>query len=177
MLPVATLVQPPDPLLVRNTSKDFIDTLNHEMLNNQTSNVQPILCLVCLKDGDEFVEKYKEAYVYHTIGGNHSRQALQELLEEHPIFNQKRIYTHRLCSVYGKMPRNLALRLASKHNRAGTFHHDITTWEKVKNCVGNYCLKSLGNQKTLRHHLNLRHGRSHARQFYHRRYINSVSNK
>lgn len=101
------------------------------MLANPTADVQPILCVVCLKEGEHFVEKYKEAYTYQTIGGNHSRQAMQELLQEHPNLRLKKVYTHRLCSVYCKMPNNLALRLALKHNRAGVFSHAVTTWDKV----------------------------------------------
>ena len=79
MLPISSLVGPPDPLLIRNTNKEFIRSLKQEMLKNPTTDVQPILCLVSLKDGETFIERYKEGYKYHTIGGNHSRQAIQEL--------------------------------------------------------------------------------------------------
>ena len=131
MLPISSLVGPPDPLLIRNTNKEFIRSLKQEMLKNPTTDVQPILCLVSLKDGETFIERYKEGYKYHTIGGNHSRQAIQELLDEHPHLQQKRIYSHRLCSVYSQLPKTLALRLASKHNRASIFSHDVTMWDKV----------------------------------------------
>ena len=131
MLPINTLIEPPDPLLVRKTSRAFIDSLKQEMLLNPISDVQPILCMVCLKEGDEFAERYKEAYKYQTIGGNHSRVALHEILQEHPGLSQQRNYTHRLCSVYSVMPTQLALCLASKHNRASTFCHEMTTWDKV----------------------------------------------
>ena len=59
---------------------------------------------------DEFAEKYKEAYKYQI--GNHSRVALQELVQDHPKLAQNRNYTHRLCSVYSILPTNLALCLA-----------------------------------------------------------------
>ncbi len=131
MLPINTLIEPPDPMLVRKTSQDFVKSLKQEMLQNPTADVQPILCIVCIKEGDDFNEKYKEGYMYQTIGGNHSRVALQEILQEHPELGQKRNYTHRLCSVYSKMAPKLALCLASKHNRASTFCHDMTAWDKV----------------------------------------------
>ena len=131
MLPISTLAEPPDPLLVRETSRAFIDSLKQEMLHNPISDVQPILCMVNLKEGDRFEERFKEGYVYQTIGGNHSRKALQELVQDHPELSQKRNYTHRLCSVYSNMPTQLALCLASKHNRASTFSHEMTTWDKV----------------------------------------------
>jgi hypothetical protein len=43
--------------------------------------VQPLLCIVKLKDED-FDEKLKEGYMYETIGGNNSREAIQQLLQE-----------------------------------------------------------------------------------------------
>ena len=73
----------------------------------------------------------KEGYLYETIGGNHSQQALQELLKEHPELVRQKVYSHRLCSVYTKMPSSLALRLPSKHNRASAYTHDMTTADKV----------------------------------------------
>lgn len=41
------------------------------------------------------------------------------------------LVTYRLCSVYKKMDTQLTLRLASKHNRATSFNHEMTTWDKV----------------------------------------------
>lgn len=131
MLPVSSLVEPPDELLVRETSQDFIDSLKAEMMDNPTSDVQPILVLVRLKEGEAFDPNLKDGYIYDTVGGNHSRQAVQELLREHPELTRKKVYSHRLCSVYTRMPTSLALRLASKHNRASTFTHDMTTGDKV----------------------------------------------
>ena len=133
MLPVSCLVEPPDELLVRETSQAFIDGLKAEMQDNPTSDVQPILTIVRLKEGDCFDHTLKDGYIYETIGGNHSRQALQELLKEHPELSRKNGYSQRLCSVYRKMPTSLALRLASKHNRASVFTHDMSTCDKVLN--------------------------------------------
>ena len=69
-----------------------------------------------LNDDQDFDEKIKEAYIYETIGGNNSREAIQQLLTEKPDLKRKKIYSHRLCSVYSRMSNELALRLASKHN-------------------------------------------------------------
>ena len=132
MLPVSRLIEPPDELLVRETSQAFIDGLKSEMLENPTCDVQPILALVRLSDSDSFDSNLKDGYTYKTVGGNHSRQALQELLKEHPELGRQKVYSHRLCSVYSAMPASLALRLASKHNRASAFTHDMTTSDKVR---------------------------------------------
>ena len=67
----------------------------------------------------------------YTIGGNNSREAMQQLLKEHSELKGEKIFSHRLCSVYSPMDTTLALRLASKHNRATTFIHEMTTWDKV----------------------------------------------
>ena len=48
----------------------------------------PIVGLVQLQDGEEFLEDRKESYLYETLGGNNSRVAIQELLEEDLIQNQ-----------------------------------------------------------------------------------------
>lgn len=82
-----------------------------------------------------FDARFKDAYVYDTVGGNNLRLALQELLREKPELRTNKLFSHRLCSVYRRMETQLALRLASKHNRATSFSHEMTTWDKVlANC-------------------------------------------
>ena len=102
-----------------------------EMIENPTGDVQPILCVVYLKEGHEFDPERKEGYKYTTIGGNNSREALKQLLVEKPYLKDNKLYSHRLCSVYKPMDSNFILRLASKHNKATSFSHDMTTWDKV----------------------------------------------
>ena len=131
MLLINLLSEPPSALLVHDTNDQFISTLKKEMLDNPTSDVQPMLCVVKLDDGQAFHPNLKEGYRYETIGGNHSRIAMQQLLKEHPHLKDNKLYTHHLCSVYREMEFNLTLRLASKHNRAAVFCHEVTTWDKV----------------------------------------------
>lgn len=128
---MSTLNEPPKELLLRLKNETFIDVLKEEMLENPTRDVQPLLCIVRLKNGEEFDENIKEGYTYETIGGNNSREAIQQLLIEKPELKKKKTYSHRLCSVYARMPPELALRLASKHNRASGFTHEMSTWDKV----------------------------------------------
>ena len=125
------MVEPPEELLVREKSEKFIGSLKEEMLENPTRDVQPLLCIVRLKPDEEFDEKLKQGYMYETIGGNNSREAIQQLLREDSQLKKKKVYSHRLCSIYTRMTTELALRLASKHNRAAGFTHDMTTWDKV----------------------------------------------
>lgn len=131
MLPVRSLQEPPRELLVRDRNPQMVSLLKQEMLSNPFGDVQPILCIVQLKENEPFDSKLKEAYFYLTIGGNHSRQALQELLQERPLLQKNRQYTHRLCAVYKPMAHHLARRLASKHNQAAAYCHEMTTWDWV----------------------------------------------
>lgn len=101
------------------------------MLDNPTADVQPILCMVRLRSAERFDPNLKEAYVYNTIGGNNSREAVQQLLKEHPELEEQKVFTHRLCAVYNHMGTTLAFCMASKHNRATAFLHEMTTWDKV----------------------------------------------
>ena len=118
-------------MLIRETSTEFIECLKKEMVENPTVDVQPILCTVKLKEDQAFDSNFKDAYEYYTVGGNNSREALQQLLKEKPYLEDDKSYTCRLCSVYQPMSTHLCLRLASKHNRATSFSHSMSTWDKV----------------------------------------------
>ena len=91
MLPVKLLSEAPQSSLVREKDTTFIERLKTEMLENPISDVQPILCLVDLPEGDVFEPALKEAYSYKSIGGNHSREALQQLLQENPSLKENKI--------------------------------------------------------------------------------------
>ena len=86
----------------------------------------PIVGLVWLPDGEEFQEDRKNTYLYETLGGNNSRVAMQELLDEDDLR-----FRTRLVSVYCHLTDNQALRLASKHNLATSVHHEMSTSDKV----------------------------------------------
>ena len=69
VLPVKCLECPPEEWLVRNCSDTIVKQLKQEMLKNACTDVQPILCIVHLKDGEIFQANMKEGYKYFTIGG------------------------------------------------------------------------------------------------------------
>ena len=96
MLPINLLSEPRSALLVRDTNDQFISALKKEMLDNPTSDVQPMLCVVKLDEGQVFHPNLKEGYRYGTIGGNHSRLAMQQLFREHPHLKDNKLYTHHL---------------------------------------------------------------------------------
>lgn len=131
-LPVKCLEAPSEGRLVRECSKTIVDNLKEEMLANSCNDVQPILCIVKLEDSEVFNINTKEGYKYETVGGNHSRQAIQELLNEKPDLQNRRHFTHPLCSVYRPMDNKLIRRMASQHNRATAYCHEMTTWDLVR---------------------------------------------
>ena len=135
MLPVILLSEPSDSSLVREKDELFITMLKKEMMENPISDVQPILCIVNLPEGAVFKPSLKEAYTYESIGGNHSREALQQILKEQPTLKENKVYSHKLCSVYSDMDSALVRWLASKHDRATSFSHSTTTWDRVSDRV------------------------------------------
>ena len=131
LLPVGCLKAPPNEWLVRDYDAKIVEQLKLEMIANNCSGVQPILCIVDLRGGELFDVNSKEGYQYYTIGGNHFRQALQELLKEKAALAFNKQYAYRLCSVYQPMDNKLTKRLASKYNWAAAYCHEMNTWDWV----------------------------------------------
>ena len=74
------MIEPPEEQLVRTKSEKFIYSLKEEMLENPSCDVQSRLCVVRLKDDEDFDKKLKEGYMYKTIGGNNSREVILQLV-------------------------------------------------------------------------------------------------
>ena len=123
---MTSLIEPGPTRLLRPVDPVFVDTLKSHMKRNPSRDVTPIVGLVQLPDGEEFQEDHKETYLYETLGGNNSRVAMQELLDEEDLR-----FRTRLVSVYCHLTDSQALRLASKHNLATSVHHEMTTSDKV----------------------------------------------
>ena len=80
--PVTCLLPPDKEYLMRKADEKFIECLKHDMLQNRTCDVAPIVVTVRLSDDEQFDIKHPEAYTYDSIGGNHSWIALQQLITE-----------------------------------------------------------------------------------------------
>lgn len=106
--------------------------------------VKQIIIIIMLHSGESFDETKKEMYLYETLGGNHSRAALQALCEE--LENPPAAFRTRLVSVYSGLSNEEAYRLASKHNHATSLQHNMSHWEKVCSCISSFCVHlNLGN--------------------------------
>ena len=126
-----TLKAPKHTRLVRPVDNVFVKCLKKEMLANPTTDVAPLIGLVCLGDDDSFDTKHPESYMYETLGGNNSRTALVELLKENPALKDDKRFSHRIVSVYSNLTDEDAQLLAVKHNRQQSFVHSMTTQDKV----------------------------------------------
>lgn len=99
-------------------------------MSNPTTDVAPIIGVVRLGDGEQFDRSHPEAYVYETIGGNHSRIALKELLTSNDNLPQS--YRFRTVSVYqNNISDEEAQHLALRHNRVTEFTSKMSTQNKV----------------------------------------------
>jgi len=98
-LPISCLQEPTAARLVRSVDKVFVKCLKHEMLANPTTDVAPTIGLVHLLPGVACDNLCPEAYTYETLGGNNSRTALAELLEENADLKTDPQYSRRLVSV------------------------------------------------------------------------------
>ena len=60
MLPVTSLIEPSDDLLVRDKNSQHIQALKKEIQCNPTTDVQPMVCIVRKKEGEKYDPKLKK---------------------------------------------------------------------------------------------------------------------
>ena len=146
-IPVKCLVEPVASRLIRQPHEPYIKGLKEEMKKNPTCDVAPIVAMVKLTDGQKFDEAHPEAFTYETLGGNHSRIALQELLNEDKQLATLPYYRSRLVSVYSGLSDKQATHLALRHNKATEYTSKLTTQDKVGVCLCPMHCESLYNTK------------------------------
>ena len=125
-------MEPRPSRLVRQVDRVFIESLKKEMVSNLTSDVAPLIGLLRANQEETFDHLHPEAYTYETLGGNNSRLALSELLQENPDLRSEPKYTKRLVSVYRNLSDEEAQLIGVKHNRQQSFVHHMTTQDKVR---------------------------------------------
>ena len=127
-LPISCLTKPEARRLLRPHDPAFGASLKKEMKENPTILVSPIVGVPILRRGQVYDKKHPCSYRYETIGGNHTRIALEELKKAEP---ENKFYKSRVVAVYVGLDDDQALRLAGRHNRATGFTHAMTTQDKV----------------------------------------------
>ena len=91
----------------------------------------PIVAQVLLREGQKFDEAHPEAFKYEALGGNHTRIALTQLLEEDKELASLPYYRARLVSIYAWLSTEQAQHLALRHNRATEYTNKLTTQDQV----------------------------------------------
>ena len=125
-LPLACLVEPSAPKLVRCVDEVFVQQLVEEMTSNPTSDVAPMIGLVNLR-GEPFKPRQPEAYSYEVIGVNNYRAALLIIQNKFPKLASSQNFRVRPVNVYRDLSNQEAQYLAVKHNSAGCSHRLAST--------------------------------------------------
>ena len=130
-VPVKCLVEPHHSRLIRQPYEPHIKGLKEEMRLNPTCDVAPIVAQVLLREGQKFDEAHPEAFKYEALGGNHTRIALTQLLEEDKELASLPYYRARLVSIYAWLSTEQAQHLVLRHNRATEYTNKLTTQDQV----------------------------------------------
>ena len=72
--------------LLRSPDDQYVKNLKGELLRRPIPFGAPFLCIVKgIPDADQFDNYKLDGYVYETIGGNHRRLALQQILRDEGV--------------------------------------------------------------------------------------------
>ena len=98
------LAGPRDEYSLPEIDVKFKDSLKGEILRRPVSFTSPLLCVIQgIQSKSEFDAKCIDSYVLETIGGNHRRLALQELLNDQTVEEtDKMIATEDRGGIYVK---------------------------------------------------------------------------
>ena len=118
------------PVIIIIITLTLIPHVMYELFYNTIGNTI-YTGLLELKKGEVFNKDECDTYVYECIGGNHSRLAHQQILEENPDLNTDRHFSHRSVSIYVNLTEEQAQHLAHRHNRTTEFINVMTTQDKV----------------------------------------------
>ena len=97
----------------------------------------------CLTTNNLIRNILKLTHAYETIGGNHSRIALAQLLNEKKELALDPKFFNRRISVYTRLSDEQAQHLAHRHNRATEFTSKMNTQDKVLHthaCIQDICM-------------------------------------
>ncbi|XP_061186956.1 uncharacterized protein LOC133195096 [Saccostrea echinata] len=118
-LPVEHLVQPDFINLLREPDKKHVKELEEEFLLRPHNYFQLMVVNIC---GD-FDTNYDKCHL-EVIGGNHSRQALQNLLKRDDVTN-KSPFELRMCLIYQDLSPDEAKYIANQHNEVRKLGSDL----------------------------------------------------
>lgn len=131
-LPVEALKEPSWLARTRDADEKHIQDLQDEFRKKPYNYFTVMAVNIANLEPKNFEFDKINSYVLQTIGGNHSRIALQNLLsEELQEASIKHIYAHRVCAVYCNLTTDQAKRIGTEHNAIHDFAMKDSFSERV----------------------------------------------
>jgi hypothetical protein len=94
-----TLTEPRKAYLVRPLDLLFVDSLKNEILERQCNFPKPLIAIVKgIKSKEQFEEKDLDGYALEVIGGNHRREAIQQLHKEGKL--DKNVHKYAMVQLF-----------------------------------------------------------------------------
>ena len=130
-IPIEKLVLPPKNRQIREVDDGFLKQLITNMEEQPTGNYEALFVLAKgIKKKEEFnIDKIAD-YEYEVLGGTHVTLATKHLHEKFPG-NQN--YSGRVSRIYIGLKDEEALWLGAMHNHTGSFRHQLTYRDEVRN--------------------------------------------
>lgn len=148
---LATSLAAPRPeYTLRELDVCHVQVLKNELLSRPLTQCgKPIVVIAKgLKDVDKFDEKDLDSYGLEVIGGNHRREAINEIIKTSTSNETKELFKFVYVQIYTEMEPFEALRLAQIHNNTDKVHHELNTKEKIILCK-HMLTTSFSGQKSL----------------------------
>ena len=139
-IPVSQIELPPKQRMLRNVDEIFLSHLEANMEQDPHGASEPLFLLVKdIHSKQDFDTYKKNQYKYEVLGGTHNVLATKALLQKHP---EQIAYNGRYAWVFVALTDDDALWLASRHNKTGSFRHEMTFQDEASNakfiCSINY---------------------------------------
>ena len=101
------------------------------MQTSACPHVSPLLANIDIQAGEDFDSADLTKYSYEMVGGNHSREVFQSLLEQ-PLYQMHKSFNCRLAAVYKNLSDKEALALGRQHNLTSETHLQSKFYDDVK---------------------------------------------
>ncbi|KAL5011224.1 hypothetical protein ScPMuIL_011692, partial [Solemya velum] len=132
MISVSHLKQPNWQHLLREPKRFHVEDLKKEFLLNPCNYFTLMVVNIPDVTKDIFSVAEINNYELETIGGNHTRVALQELLTDCQVSeDKKKFFGKKLVSVYGDLSNDEARRIGNDHNSVHKFVMGMTFISRV----------------------------------------------
>ncbi|CAB3987115.1 Hypothetical predicted protein, partial [Paramuricea clavata] len=114
--------------MLRDVDEVFLSQLQSNTEENANGVYEPLFLNVKdLNKNDEFDKNMLSGYRYEVLGGTHNFLATKALASKHPDCET---FKGRCAPLFVGLSDQEALWVATKHNKTGSFRHDISFQEE-----------------------------------------------